>query len=198
MKTTRFEWFYIFIVILLFVLAGCNSQEASMKYGIVIQLDKEWWPKNVLEYPFTRWTYMFTPDGKKVTPPVRLGINQYFLYDFSPDGKWLAYLNPNDNQVYVMRVSDERKVKVSSGSEEILVSTIKWLGNSHVLAYGKDKVHIQDIGCLATGRLPSNCLPPPSIIGLGTNTSFYDISPNGKKIIYTYAEYEEGHKIVKS
>ncbi len=190
----RLEWFYILIVILLFAFAGCNSLEAQMEYGIVVQLDREWRFQNLLEYPFTRWTYMFKPNGTKVIPPVRFGPNQYF-FDFSSDGKWLAYLNTDDKQVYVMRVSDKQRVKVSSDTEEVVVSTIKWLGNGHVLAYGRDKVYVQDISCLSTERLSSKCLPHPTIVKLGVNSSFVDISPNGKRIIYTYAEHEN-HKPV--
>lgn len=193
----RLERFYILVVILFFVLAGCTFQEAPMEYGIVVQLDREWWPKNLLEYPFTHWTYMFKPDGKKVIPPVRLGVSQYFLYTFSPDGKWLAYLNYDDNQVYVMRISDGKKVRVSSGLGEGNVSAIKWLSSSHMVAYGGDKVYIQDISCLSTEKPSSTCLPYPTIVKLDVNTSFFDISPDGRRIIYTYAEYEEGHRPVK-
>lgn len=168
-----------------------------MEYSIVVQLDKAWWPRNLLEYPFTHWTYMFKPDGTQVTPPIRLGIEQYLFGAFSPDGKWFAYQGFYDQQVYVMRVSDKKKVKVSKDSGEIVVSTIKWLGDGHTIAYGENKVYIQDIGCLLTNNMSSNCLPPPEILELGTNRSFYDISPDGERIIYDYVEYEESHKIVK-
>ncbi len=167
-----------------------------MEYGIVVQLDREWWPKNLLEYPFTHWTYMFKPDGTKIRPPIRLGVYSTWGGDFSPDGKWFVYSDWGMH-IYLIRLSDGKKVRVNSGSEEIVVNNIKWLEDGHTIAYGDDKVYIQDVGCLLTKKMPSDCLPPPVIIKLGVNRSFYDISPDGTRIIYTYAEYEEGHKIVK-
>ncbi len=187
----RSQWFLVFIIILLFSLAGCKSQEAPVEYGIVVQLDREWWPKNLLEYPFTRWTYMFKPDGKKVIPPRRFGITFSWYSAFSPNGEWLAYQNVWNGQIYVMKVSDGEKFKVSSGSEEIAVNAIRWLGDGHTIVYGDDKVYIQDLSCLLTKKLSSNCLPSPSIIKLGVNTSFEDISPDGKKIICTRYKYED-------
>lgn len=185
----RSQWFYIFVVILLFSLTGCKSQEAPMEYGIVVQLDKAWWPRNLLEYPFTHWTYMFKPDGEKTIPPRRLGVTFSGYGAFSPDGKWFAYQDGWNDQIYVMKVSDGKKFRVSSGSEEMAVNVIKWLGDGHTIAYGEDKVYIQDIRCLLTKKTSSNCLPQPSIIELGVNT-LEDISPDGKKIIYT-REYED-------
>lgn len=167
-----------------------------MEYGIVVQLNKAWWPRNLLEYPFTHWTYMFKPDGTKVRPPVRLGVESFVGGVFSPDGKWFAYEDFHDQQVYVMRVSDKKRVKVSNEAEGVIVSAIKWLGDGHTLAYGDYKVYIQDISCLAAKKMSSNCLPPPKILKLGANASFYDISPDGKRIIYTYAEYYYG-KVTK-
>lgn len=187
----RSQWFYIFIVILLFSLAGCKSQESPMEYGIVVQLDKEWWPRNLLEYPFTHWTYMFKPDGKKVIPPKRFGITFSGYGAFSADGEWFAYQSGWDDQIYVTRVSDGKKVRVSSGSEEIVVNAIRWLGDGHTIAYGDNTVYIQDLSCLLTKKMASHCLPPPSVIKLGVNTSFEDISPDGKKIICTRYKYED-------
>jgi len=192
----RSQWFLVFIIILLFSLAGCKSQESPMEYGIVVQLDREWWPKNLLEYPFTHWTYMFKPNGTKIRPPIRLGVYSIWRGEFSPDGKYFAYSDWNMH-LYLMRVSDGKKVSLSDDLGKIAINNIKWLEDDRTIVYGDDKVYIQDVGCLLTEEMPSNCLPPPAIIKLGVNRSFCDISPDGTRIIYTYAEYEEGHKIVK-
>lgn len=85
MKKAKFRWLYI--VPLFFFLAGCSYQkEQPMEYGIIVQLDRAWTPRNLLEYPFTRWTYTFKPDGKKVTPPRRFGVSTY-AGTISPDWK---------------------------------------------------------------------------------------------------------------
>lgn len=191
---------WLLIATLFFSLTGCKyQQEQPMEYGIVVQLDKAWMPNNLLEYPFTRWTYMFKPDGRKITPPRRFGFSTYAGH-FSPDWKWLAYQDTvwDDYRVYVMRMSDGKKIRISN---ETSSNYQQWI-NEHTLAYTSvyasagslyesgEKVHIQDISCLSlSGRLSSDCLPPPTIIDLGINSEFWGISPSGEKILYMHYEY---------
>lgn len=188
---------WLLIATLFFSLTGCKyQQEQPMEYGIVVQLDKAWMPNNLLEYPFTRWTYMFKPDGRKITPPRRFGFSTYAGH-FSPDGKWLAYQDTvwDDYRVYVMRMSDGKKIRLSN---ETSSNYQQWI-NEHLLAYTSvyasagslyasgEKVHIQDISCLSlSGRLSSDCLSPPTIIDLGINSEFWGISPSGEKILYMH------------
>lgn len=192
------------MIILILSLAGCKYQkEQPLEYGIIVQLDKAWTPSNLLEYPFTRWTYMFKPDGKKITPPRRFGFSTGIGH-VSPDWKWLAYQNAwDDYRVYVMRMSDGRKVRISD--ETLGANLIKWV-NDHTLAYGASgRVYIQDISCLSvSGRLSSKCLPSPLVIDIGGTleifeetidvfyeSEFWDISPNGEKILYIRYKYED-------
>ncbi|MGQ9834003.1 MAG: hypothetical protein ACUVRJ_09450 [Candidatus Villigracilaceae bacterium] len=187
MKYAR--WLLVFT--LLFSLIGCkHRQEQPMEYGIVVQLDKAWMPRNLLEYPFTRWTYMFKLDGRKVMPPRRFGFSNGTGV-FSSDWQWLAYRNMWNDRVYVMRMSDGRKTRISN--ETLGGNLIRWV-NNHTLAYGASgKVYIQDISCLPiSGRLSSKCLPSPIVIDIGgtSQSEFWDISPNGEKILYIRYKYE--------
>lgn len=185
MRKTQFGWVYI-IITLIFSLAGCKYQkEPPMEYGIVVQLEKALMPGNLLEYPFTRWTYMFKPDGKKITPPRRFGISTH-TGRVSPDWKWLAYQNAWDEyRVYVMRMADGRKVRISA--ETLGGNMMKWV-NCHTLAYGaRGKVYIQDISCLSVaGKLSAKCLPSPIVIDIGGISEIFDISPGGETIYVSY------------
>jgi Tol biopolymer transport system component len=135
--------------------------------------------------------YLIAPDGSGLRPAVPIAGNQH-AGTFSPDGRWLAYVDAGNSSIFVSEVANftrRWRADIDGGSSP------GWSPDGRELFFlgGRQRDQLFTVAVTAKGNTlelakPARITP----VSMGTSIGFglrrYDVTPDGKRFVFATAD----------